>query len=105
MTVAERNPNIPGERRMEMEERTHIDEDEANRRFAQKQAKLQEQAGTFAGGPHDKDVQQEELAATVARIKIGNDADTVEAEVVKVAAMDSGSRISHSGDERRKAEK
>ena len=42
--MAERNPNIPSERRMDVEDRTRIDEDEANRRFAEKQAELQREA-------------------------------------------------------------
>jgi len=73
--MAERNPNIPSERRMEVEERTRINEDEANRRFAQKQAKLQEQADTFADGSRDKEAEEEQLAAAVARIKINGDPD------------------------------
>jgi hypothetical protein len=73
--MAERNPNIPSERRMEVEGRTRINEEEANRRFAQKQAKLQEQADTFADGASDKEAQEEELADAIARIKIDGDAD------------------------------
>jgi len=38
--MAERNPNIPHERRREVEGRTRFNEDEANRRFAEKQAKV-----------------------------------------------------------------
>lgn len=38
--MAERNPNIPSERRREVEERTSFNEDDANRRFAEKQSKL-----------------------------------------------------------------
>jgi hypothetical protein len=43
--MAERNPNIPSERRMEVEERTNFNEDEANRRFAEKQAKIRDTDG------------------------------------------------------------
>jgi hypothetical protein len=73
--MAERNPNIPSERRVEVEERTRINEDEANRRFAQKQAKLQEQADTFADGSRDNETEEEQVAAAVARITIDGDAD------------------------------
>lgn len=52
--MAERNPNIPHERRKEMEERERYNEEEANRRFAEKQAKL---AGQSRGheGPNPPD--------------------------------------------------
>lgn len=46
--MAERNPNIPHERRMEMEERTRIDEDEANRRFTEGQAAREEHEKEYA---------------------------------------------------------
>ena len=42
--MAERNPFIPSERRQEMEDRTRVNEEEANRRYAEKQAKLRDQA-------------------------------------------------------------
>ncbi len=38
--MAGRNPNIPHERRRGVEGRTRFHEDEANRRFAEKQAKV-----------------------------------------------------------------
>lgn len=58
--MAERNPNIPSEQRQEMEERTRIDEDDANHQFAEKQAKMQREAGALGGetsdeGTHDND--------------------------------------------------
>ncbi|GAB4456048.1 MAG: hypothetical protein OHK0029_13290 [Armatimonadaceae bacterium] len=39
--MADRNPNIPSERRMDMEDRTEIDEKESQQRYAQQQAKLE----------------------------------------------------------------
>ncbi len=44
--MANRNPNIPAERRMDMETRDTDTEEQDNRRFAEKQAKLREQGET-----------------------------------------------------------
>ncbi|GEM_PF-3292160 len=46
--MADRNPYIPSERRQDVEGRTQINENEANRQFAEKQAKLQHQAHEIA---------------------------------------------------------
>jgi hypothetical protein len=46
--MAERNPNIPSERRQEMEERTQINEEEAKRRFAEKQSRIARQDQEYA---------------------------------------------------------
>lgn len=61
--MADRNPNIPSERRRDVEGRTRIDEDEANRRFAEKQARLQEQADTHADDVRDKEAGERQAAA------------------------------------------
>lgn len=42
--MADRNPNIPSERRMDMEDRERFNEEEANRRFAEKEAKIKRNA-------------------------------------------------------------
>ncbi len=46
--MADRNPFIPSERRQDVEGRTNIIEDEDNRRFAEKQAKLQQKTNKAA---------------------------------------------------------
>ncbi len=47
--MAKRNPNIPSERRQEMEERTEIHEERANRRYAEKEATIKEKSGADPG--------------------------------------------------------
>jgi hypothetical protein len=41
--MADRNPYIPAERRMDVEERENDTEEQDNRRFAENQSKLREQ--------------------------------------------------------------
>jgi hypothetical protein len=56
--MADRNPFIPSERRQDVESRSNINEDEANRDFAEKQAKLQHKtnkAGARQGATQAKE--------------------------------------------------